>query len=204
MPQPQQRVYLLPAIFSTPGIIHGDIGARCFNGQRKLSRLAMPEFVRGPAPLPGQSLDARRTGRVNIDDFTANLIPTGFQHDCRVQNDKRDNWMRLRPGDLSANALFDPREDEQFKNGALDGTAEDDGAQLLAIDLTVFIEHTVLPALGDASANVRLFERFVPEGVSFNDGATVAGKSGRDEALAAADAADETDEGFAQWLCLAN
>src|SRR5207253_1784848 len=93
-------------------------------------------------------------------------------------------------------AAFDPGEGHPFQGPQLGPVSEHDAAQLAAVDLALVVEDPVSPAADHLFLDGRLPQGFVAELVAGDDYCPAAGEFGGHPALAAADAADQTND----WL----
>ena len=103
--------------------------------------------------------------------------PSGLSISSRMRRPMYGNWIASRArssaGSLKTIAA-------NFRRSISPAAVEDVGA----------------PACDNLGLDVRLAQAFVPEGVTGNEQAAVACELGGDEAFAAANTADDTDDGF--------
>src|SRR5437763_11001688 len=93
-----------------------------------------------------------------------------------------------------AKAALDPRMNKALQCREFRQIGKYDAAQLAAVDLAVSVQHRHSPAADDCVADRRLFQRLVSEGVAGEDLAPrLLREHPGDLALAAADAANQTD-----------
>src|SRR5205085_999926 len=91
---------------------------------------------------------------------------------------------------------FNVRKHQRFQGAALGGVGEYPNTELLAVHGLRRVENLPPPAADDLLADIGLSQRLVPELVGGDDSATVPGELRGDQALAAADAADQAEDGL--------
>ena len=167
-----------------------------------LHGLAIREILFRPAALRLDACQANRARGVHIDEFIADVIPTGLEHDGRVEDDEFYSTVAVRSLDFLANSPFDVRVDQMFQPTPFDGTRKNDAAELLSIDAAALVQNPPTPPnVLNSRQNLRPFQCLVPERIASNESAAMAQQGRGDRALARADAADEANHGFATRKC---
>ena len=168
------------------------IGVRRLRRQGQLGRFPRLYFLQTPAALFSHAPKPHLAGRLNEHQMVTNNVPTGLQHDGRVQHDQPHH--RVGPGrlHLCADTLLDPRMDHRFQSAALAGIREHHIGEKATLYLPFIVEQLLAPASNHQLHNSRLAQGGVREGVARNHAGAAAGECFGDLTLAGADAADQT------------
>ncbi len=150
-------------------------------------------FLLIPAPFFLEPLKPKLPWRIDEHDLIALPMPKGFEHYGGIEDDE----FYVRPGSRARhflrNAFFDVRKNKSFQGSQLGRICEDDAADLLAIGFASFIENFISPAFDQLPLDIGLLKRFMPQLIGGNEVTAEVMHRVGNEALAAADAADDAD-----------
>src|SRR5262245_1845117 len=198
LPCSHQLVHLGAGGSGRAAVVDDGVGPLLLQLARHLDGLPVGQVGVRPAALAADAGQADRPRGVHEDQLVARPVPPGLEHDGRVEDDEPGGGVHLGLVDLLPDPPLDVRVDQVFQAAALDGTREDDAAELLAVDNALEGEDVAgAPDVDHLGPDVRVFEGLVPERVGGDNLAAVPGEGVGDGTLAGADAADEAEDGLA-------
>lgn len=166
--------------------------------QWHLQFFSSAEFGLIPAPRPPHPLDPLRFRRIYIDDGIALLSQTGLQEQGSVPYIGPHRCIGCTLAHLIVPDLGDDGVNQSLQPESLLIIIEDDRSDLFPINLTIGKQDRRPPPLPQHLANLRPRISLADGRVGIDDHAAFVGEEIGDEALAAADAADQADDGFAR------
>jgi hypothetical protein len=181
-----------------PGVVDRGVGQTVLDFRGVLAGLPPLELLFAPAAALEDAPAANAVWSVNVDDCVAKIVPSRFQQNGRIQENRRTVARVAKSRDPTCELLANRRMNDLFQLLAaaliVRTGAEHTSAQSAAIDVTLGIEHTVAENGPDLFLDLWAGQNLMSHGVAIDHlHRKLLGNAPRDAALSGADSTDNPD-----------
>jgi len=192
------RGQLIDRGFQRPGVVDRGVRQTLLDFRGVLAGLPPLELLFAPAAALEDAPAANAVRSVNVDDCVAKIVPSRFQQNGRIQENRRTVARIAKGGNPLCQLPANRRMNDLFQLLAaapiVRPGAEHTSAQSAAIDFTLGIEHAVAENGPDLFLDLWAGQNLVSHGVAINHlHRKLLGNAPRDAALSGADSTHNPD-----------